>query len=128
MRPQFVPFLIIGLVALIICGSYLIEYRLEKRANEMSTNLTKVKKALTREDYAAAHQSLHEFKTIWRHTKKYWSMTTDHHEMDEIEMSLARLESLLQRKTPLALEELAVVQHLIRHIPEKERFNWLNVL
>jgi hypothetical protein len=129
LRPQIVPFFIIGLVLMIIGGSFLIQYRLEKNSEMMNHQLKQLQKAITAGNHQTALKNLDVFEKTWNKTKKGWSMITDHREMDEIEMSLARLQSLLKRKSPtLALEELSVMEHLVKHIPEKERFNWLNVL
>jgi hypothetical protein len=129
LRPQIVPFFIIGLVLVIIGGSYLIQSRLEKKSKVMNLQLKQIQKAISTGNHQAALKKLDVFDETWNKTKKGWSLITDHREMDEIEMSLARLESLLKRKNPtLALEELSVMEHLVKHIPEKERFNWLNVL
>lgn len=123
------PILIISLFALIAAGSYGIQYALETSSQKLSMELTNAQKEIASGNKATARRSVRKIDKEWRKIEGTWALITDHREMDEIDMTLVRLDSLLQvGQIFLALSELSTMQRLVKHIPEKERFNLKNVL
>jgi hypothetical protein len=57
----------------------------------------------------------------WRKIKHTWSSLIDHQEIDNIDITLSRLQILIEiRDTSSLMPEAAALRRIISHIPEKE--------
>lgn len=122
--------LIIGLTTALVltAGIGSIRY-LEKTANELSALLEKVQAAVLDENWRQAERQLDETSCIWESVQPKWSAIINHTEVDDIRVALRRVEQYVaHRDKTAALVELAVVKLLIKHIPEKEKPTWSNIL
>lgn len=76
-----------------------------------------------------ANSGFDELEQSWHKIRKYWPVLIHHQEMDRIEESMSKIKSYLKhRESSDAEAELNNLIHYIQHIPEKEEFNFQNVL
>lgn len=101
---------------------------LEASSEEILRQLEEVEKQVTNEQWQEAQQSLTRIIADWNKTNKHWKYLIDHREIDEIEMTVARLKSACQtREQSDALAELSVLQFYLMHIPAKESLLLRNI-
>lgn len=69
-----------------------------------------------------AEKTLEEIKFTWNNTKTVWTILLNHGEIDNIDISVAKLEQYINAKEPgLSLAEMASLKFLFQHIQDKER-------
>ncbi|MDD2574244.1 MAG: DUF4363 family protein [Bacillota bacterium] len=75
-----------------------------------------------------ARHRLKEFDTFWNDSKPVWTILINHKEIDNIDMALVKINEYLKSgEKGLALGEVASLELLIRHIPEKEKVTLENI-
>lgn len=112
---------------IIALGLGIIAY-LESSSEELSQELTAIKDAVSARDWQRAEQLLEQTQDNWEDTKKVWSTLINHREIDQLEMTFAKLtEYLVNQEQSLALAELETAKTLVEHIPEKERLSLANL-
>ncbi|MGI6686363.1 MAG: DUF4363 family protein [Bacillota bacterium] len=101
---------------------------LSHSAVDISENLTQVSHAINEEDWPKAKEQFSQVKEKWNQHKQWWAMIIDHHEIDNIEISLTRTDEYLSHQDlSLTAGELAVLKHYLEHIPETEKVSWKNI-
>lgn len=119
------------LVVLIIItvSTFFITDYFKKSTSNLVYTLSKLENDLLSKTEKKNNFDLSDFKSQWNNSKNTWAILIDHIEIDNIEESLSRLESLINiGETSQALPELAVLKGQISHIYEKERFQLKNIL
>jgi len=122
----------IGLIVLIlifILGfSALSQSLLEKDSRKLEITIDKVIKSTENEDWESAQTEIEKLKEEWRSVMKLWSPLVDHHEIDNIDITLLKLKPLIDTKDKsTALSEATALKEYITHIPEKEKLNISNL-
>lgn len=122
----------IGLIVLIlifILGfSALSQCLLEKDSRKLEITIDKVIKSTENEDWESAQTEIEKLKEEWRSVMKLWSPLVDHHEIDNIDITLLKLKPLIDTKDKsTALSEATALKEYITHIPEKEKLNISNL-
>ena len=79
--------------------------------------------------HAHALKLIDGFLEDWDRTENKWSLFINHAEIDNIEMSIAKITQFIAKKEDAsALAEIATVRSLLKHIPEREKLHPLNIL
>lgn len=124
---SLIPVLLVTIL-FIAAGLWTAHY-LEDTANNLLTSMNSIEALVLAQDWDKATIELHKAQKQWNRTKKGWAIVIDHAEIDNIEISLARLLSFSKSKaTSDSLAEVAQLKKLITHIPEKEVINLINLL
>ena len=119
--------LMVALVAFIIAG-IVVERSMINSAREMDKILLAVERFSRQDKPGEALQKLRRFEARWSRTKKLWRLFTDHHEMDQVQLTIDRADVFLAtKKIPEARSETSSLRFLITHIPEKECLNYKSV-
>lgn len=126
MKPLII---IIVITAVIIVGGFLTLYALDSESERLDNKLSSLEQQINNQNWDAAADNFKEFHSKWDKVSTLWSMLIDHYEIDNIELVLSKLDSYIktQDKTE-ALSQLSSLKTLVKHIPEKESFNFKNVL
>ena len=101
---------------------------LRDSAEGVCMQLSAVEAALAAEDWEAAESALARVEAEWQELAPRWAMLIDHHEMEDVEISLVDLKSAVRRREKQeALKEAAELEYFLLHTPEAERPAWENI-
>ncbi len=102
---------------------------LDKSADDLAGRIDRIEAQVRRENWDEAERTLEGVGARWAGMKKWWTITLDHKEIDNIDFAMARLREYIRTEDDeLALGEAAALRGMIRHIPEKEAFTLENIL
>ncbi|MDI3534174.1 MAG: hypothetical protein PWQ82_539 [Thermosediminibacterales bacterium] len=109
-------------------GFYTVSF-LDKTSSSMADILNKIEKAVVQENWPDANKSLSVLEKQWRQNQPYWSILINHHEIDNIELSITHIKEYIKSKnTSEARAEIAGMKLFLKHIPENEKLSLENVL
>lgn len=116
------------LFILILCSGFFVIGSLSQSAEDITKNFAQISHAINEEDWLTAKEEFTLTKEKWNRHKKWWAMIIDHHEIDNIDTTLARADEYLNHQNQaLAAGELSVLQQFLEHIPETEKISWKNI-
>ena len=123
-----VPAIIVIIVLLL--GGSLTTYRyLHTTSQVLATQLEEVEQSISTQKWEVAQKELNTALQSWGKIKTWWTILLDHQEIDNIDMSINRLEKYIQtRDFSLSLGEVSVLKLLVDHISETEKLNLQNIL
>jgi hypothetical protein len=117
-----------GLI-LFIGLAVLVQNNIQNTSEQLDQTLEKVTISLTQQHWEQTLKRLQVIQHRWQKIKPLWAMMLHHSEIDSIDQALIRTMKATQSKNySEAQMELGSLQHFIRHIPEREQFNLVNVL
>jgi len=117
MKPKAIilTFLLLLLLALF---SY---WYIGRTADAALSMLADLRQGLETENWELVDSRIAVFEQKWEKIIPYWQMLIDHREIDSIEQSLVSMkEFVLVRDREHGLNELAVLEKIIEHIPKRE--------
>lgn len=101
---------------------------LQKDSYKLNANIDKAVKFTDSGNWNGAESSLDAVVKDWNAVKGTWSALIDHQEIDNIDVTLAQLQTLVKAKElPDTLSEAAALKTFIGHIPEKEKIRLKNL-
>lgn len=119
---------IIMLTAFIIGMSIFTQWLLNRDSLRLEQAIEEIEKSAKIEEWGQAEASLKNVNDIWSDVKGTWSALIDHQEIDNIDVTLSRLQMLVQAKeVPSSLSEAAALRKYIGHIPAKEKLSFDNL-
>lgn len=125
MRVVVISLLIIGFC--LGLGLYSYEY-LVTSTNQMLEQTSHLNRLIEEEQWLEATVQLNKIHHRWKKEQKIWSLLINHQEIDNVELTLARLQRYIQDRNKVeSLVENSVLQHWIEHIPEKEAVSLANI-
>jgi Domain of unknown function (DUF4363) len=106
-----------------------LQHNIQNTSGQLNQTLEKVAISLTHYQWDQTLKKLHVIDHRWQKIKPLWAMLLHHSEIDSIDQALIRTIKATQTKNySEAQMELGSLQHFVRHIPERERFNLVNIL
>ncbi len=112
---------IAAILIIIVASSILTGIYLQSSSQKITYYIEDIEKNTKDKDWEKAEKTLSALESYWSKTKSRWSMLIDHHEIDNIDTSLAKMSAFIeQREQMLALAELSTLKQMVRHIPKKE--------
>jgi len=116
------------LTAFIIFTSIYAQQVLSRDSHRMEQAIDEIEKYVKIEDWTHAETSLKDINHIWSDIKGTWSALIDHQEIDNIDVTLSRLQELvLAEEMPSSMSEAAALKKYIGHIPAKEKLDFENL-
>ena len=120
--------LIVILLALVFCIGILSQGILSRSSIELGEKIVKVEESITANDWASAAESIKEIREKWNTAKKTWAVLIDHFEIDNIDITMTRVEQYITcEDTSSGLAEASALHKYISHIPHKEILNLENI-
>jgi hypothetical protein len=120
--------LILAIVVMIITGGILSQRYLDRSADELASQLERVQQAVEQKDWMTSEGGFALLEERWNRVHSNWELFTDHLELDNLELSLIRLQKFIETRDEVnARVEAGEAMDLIRHIPERERLTWRNI-
>lgn len=119
---------ILLLTAVIIFVSVYTQRTLNRDSLRMEQSIDEIENSVRSEKWAQAETDINTVKAIWQDVKGIWSALIDHQEIDNIDVTLSRLQMLVQAKEkPSSLSEAEALKKYIGHIPAKEKLSFENL-
>lgn len=116
----------LGLI--LIADFFLLNY-LNASTEQLSAQLIGLEKRIEHNDWKTAKKDLKIWQNNWTKIQNSWTLFIDHQEIDNIELSLKRMQSYIHSQNEvLSLSELSALKYWIAHIPDKESLHWGNIL
>lgn len=120
--------LILVIMAVITTGGILSQRYLDRSADELISQLERVQQAVEQKDWMTSEAGFALLDQHWSRVHNNWALFTDHLELDNLELSLIRLQKLIETRDEVnARVEAGEAMDMIRHIPERERLTWRNI-
>lgn len=120
--------LISGVTVVIILSGILINSYLGKSSKIIEDGIARVESGIRSRNWEAAMSEFAKVNSKWNRMKIVWSMLVDHIEVDNIDSTLARIQSHIQtRDYSLSLGEISALRLFVDHIPEKEALSLRNI-
>lgn len=120
--------IILIVVGLIGVGGVISQRYLQRSANTLVTELKEAKALAEQNNWDDARESFDRFMKHWGLVRRNWAMFTDHFELDNIDMRLARGREFIRARDALNVSaEFGEAIKLLEHIPERERLTLQNV-
>lgn len=115
--------------ALLIGFSTFSYYYIDNTTAFLASHTEKLEKSVQAKEWQKAQTDFSTLKSSWDRTSSKWTMLIDHMELDNINISMARLKSFMDTKQhPETMAELGELKLLLKHIPKKEALNIKNIL
>jgi predicted negative regulator of RcsB-dependent stress response len=125
MKNNIIVFIII--VCILGLATFL-NFSIHATSHDMSQSLNIIEKSLDNQDWTESNSGLQDFSKKWSKTKSLWSLYLYHEEIDNIDLSFARLSGYIKTKsTANSVAELAALKLLIDHIPEISKVQIENI-
>jgi len=127
--PKSMIVLMIVITIFIILSGFLALDLIHGDSEKLEKNIESVRNNIKTGNWENASESLGRIKSDWTGIKKTWSALIDHEEIDNIDITIAKLEAMLEAKdSASALSEAAALRRLVTHIPEREKPSIDNLL
>jgi hypothetical protein len=98
-------------------------------SNSIEKKLDVIEQDIKSEKWMSAKTNADDLEKIWGKISNKWAILIEHREIDDIDMSLSKLESFIETKDKdLSLSELKTLKELYSHIPSNEKLTLENIL
>jgi hypothetical protein len=120
---------IVVLTVFIVGTSLVMQRVLARTSTDLVESITGVETGTTANDWKGAEKNLEQVRNKWSRISATWSMLIDHQEIDNIEVTLSRMEKFISaRDAASALAETSALKNYVNHIPSRESLNLKNIL
>lgn len=122
-------YITMGLIIFLIgAGSYWHGHYIQSSANLLVERLDRIEQLVHGEKWEEAQLEMAQMESEWKRTKNWWSILIHHQEIDNIEISLKRVEKyVVVKNSVLGLGELSALRLLVDHIADTEKLSIQNV-
>lgn len=130
MRKKGVNILIVEVItlAIIFASGFILRFYLQKSSDELISKLDKICNYVDIGSWDEAYQEMNVLNKEWESKERVWGMVINHHEIDNISVSLKTALVYVEKKDQVeSLASLSSLRHYIGHIPEMERISPMNV-
>ena len=115
-------------LAFFIIAACLVQSNLERTNRHLNVQLEKATSALQARQWSQSKQALKALDKDWERTRPWWAILLNHKEIDAIEQAMTRTQKAVEsRDFGLAMVEIGTLKYFLDHIPERERFNPINM-
>jgi len=120
--------LVLAIVAIVIAGGILSQQYLERSADGLTAQLERVQQSVEQKDWMMSERDFALLEERWSGVHGNWALFKDHLELDNLDLSLIRLQKFIETRDEVnARVEAGTALDLIRGIPEREQLTWRNV-
>lgn len=116
------------IILMLISGIFTLN-SLAKTTKDITHNFDSIYDAINRQDWKSAEKQIAGAEKLWNKHKTWWTVIIDHQEIDNIDMSFAKIgEYIRMHDKALSSGELVVLKQSLKHIPETQTVNLKNIL
>ncbi|QEK13184.1 DUF4363 family protein [Crassaminicella thermophila] len=118
------------LAIFIIIGGWFYLYKsIEKNTFEFINTLDTISLNIQKQDWNRAFHEFNKIQKKWNKTRNLWTTLLDHHEIDNIDLSMAKADQYVKSKDiSLSLGEIETLKKLFRIVKENEALTLTNIL
>ncbi|MDI6604359.1 MAG: DUF4363 family protein [Thermoanaerobacteraceae bacterium] len=118
--------IIVALIILIDIASY--NY-LNTTSQNFNNTIINIEKDVNNEKWDSAKNKIEKLDKTWNKTNSKWAILIEHNEIDEIDITLAKLKSYIYTNNKnFSLAELKTLNEKFKHIPVSEKLILENIL
>lgn len=118
-----------ALTVFIVGASLIMQGVLTKTSTDLVASISGVEAGTEAGNWKSAEKDLEQVKNKWSRLSATWAMLIDHQEIDNIEVTLARMEKFVaERDKASALAETSALKNYVNHIPLRVSLSLKNVL
>jgi|LSQX01.1.fsa_nt_gb hypothetical protein len=119
---------ILIITLLIVVISFFSQRKLIRDSTVLGQSIEKIEESVESEGWDQAKGILKQISDDWMEVKGIWAALIDHAEIDNIDITLSRLEALIMiEDVSASLSEAAALRKYVNHIPNKEKLSFENV-
>ncbi|KXG74298.1 DUF4363 family protein [Thermotalea metallivorans] len=120
----------VSIAILVIISGWFLSYRhVDNHAENFIESLNLLERKIEAEEWDMVMEKYSEMKAQWHQIRHRWAIIIDHHEIDNIDLALARTRKYVQEKDkPLSLGEIEVLKQLFQIVKESEAVTLTNIL
>jgi hypothetical protein len=120
----------VSIVIIVIIGGWLFAYHyIDVHATALIQALDRITKDIESENWDAAVDKYLQTKEQWFEIRNRWAVIIHHHEIDNIDLAMARTRKYIEEKDrPLSLGEIEVLKQLFHIVKESEALTLTNLL
>ena len=120
---------IVIIVVLLLGGSLTTSRYLQTTTLTLGAQLEAVEQSISTQKWEVAQKELNTAQQRWDKNKTWWTVLLDHQEIDNIDISMNRLEKYLEtHDVSLSLGEVSALKLQVDHISDTEKLNLRNIL
>ncbi len=122
-------FFVIFIIVIVIVVGWIVTFNsIEKDTEEFMNNLNALSTEIEAERWDIANAQFSEIEENWNKIRGMWSTILDHHEIDNIDLSMAKTLKYVYSENPsLALGEIEVLKKLFGIVKENEALTLTNI-
>ncbi len=122
--------LIVIIIFILLFGGSLASYRyIQTTTQSLGAQLETVEQSASAQQWQAAQKELNTAQQRWDKTKTWWTVLLDHQEIDNIDISMKRLEKYIETQdVSLSLGEVSALRLQVDQIYDTEKFTLKNIL
>ncbi len=119
----------IVIIVVLLLGGSLASYRyIETTTQAMGAQLETVEQSISTQKWEGTQKKMNTAQQRWDKTKTWWSVLLDHQEIDNIDISMKRLEKYIEKQdVSLSLGEVSTLKLIVNHIYDTEKFTLGNI-
>lgn len=120
----------IVIIVVLLLGGSLTTYRyLQTTTLTLGAQLEAVEQSISTQKWEVAQKELSTAQQRWDTNKTWWTVLLDHQEIDNIDISMNRLEKYIEtHDVSLSLGEVSALKLHVDHIFDTEKLNLRNIL
>ncbi|MCT4509287.1 MAG: DUF4363 family protein [Tepidibacter sp.] len=125
------PFIIAIISAIIIIFSwnYIYHHYIDDNCTEFINSLEYISVNIDKNSWKNASAELIKIDKKWDNIRYKWSVLLDHHEIDNIDVAMAKLTKNIELKnTPLSYQQIQSLKEFFKLISENEKLTLTNIL
>ncbi len=117
------------IITLLLLGGAFSSYQYIKTSTQaLGIPLNTVEQSVTDQKWKLAGDELNNAQLSWAKIKKWWTILLDHQDINNIDISLRRLDSYIQAEDlSQSLGELSDLKYQVNQIFESAKLNWKNI-
>ena len=120
---------IVIIVVLLLGGSLTTSRYLQTTTLTLGAQLEAVEQSISTQKWEVAQKELNTAQQRWDKNKTWWTVLLDHQEIDNIDISMNRLEKYIKtHDVSLSLGEVSALKFQVDHISDSEKLNLRNIL
>jgi len=120
---------LIFLVILMLVSGIFTLNALAETTKDITRNFDSIYDAINNQEWKSAEEKIADAEKLWNKNKMWWTVIVDHREIDNIDMSFAKIgEYIRMHDKALSSGELVVLKQSLKHIPETQTVNLKNIL
>ncbi|TGE31957.1 DUF4363 family protein [Desulfosporosinus sp. Sb-LF] len=119
---------IVTIIILLLGGSLASYQYIQSTSQTLALQIETVEQSISTHKWENAQKQLNIAQPRWDKTKTLWTVLLDHQEIDDIEVSMKKLEKYIQAQdVALSLGEASALKLLIDHISDTEKLTLRNI-